>query len=61
MTKSFRFNPPPPIPGTDVRPKAGLPLIAICVGSVVAPLIFVTVTIVERPRMYVESPHRTAD
>ena len=34
MTKSLRFNPPPPPPGTDVRPKAGAPLIAVCLGSV---------------------------
>jgi hypothetical protein len=52
MTRSLRFNPPPPIPGTNVRPKAGLPLIAVCVSSVAAPLIFITATIVER------RPHR---
>ena len=50
MTRSLRFNPPPPIPGTNVQPKAGMPLIAVCVGSVVAPLVFVTLTLVERFR-----------
>jgi hypothetical protein len=50
MTKSLRFNPPPPLPGTDIRPKAGAPLIAVCVGAVAAPLVFVTATVVERVR-----------
>jgi hypothetical protein len=50
MTKSLRFNPPPPLPGTDIRPRPGAPLIAVCVGAVVAPLAFVTVTVVERVR-----------
>jgi hypothetical protein len=46
MTKSLRFNPPPPMPGTDVRPKAGLPLIAVCLSSVAAPLVFITATVI---------------
>jgi hypothetical protein len=50
MTKSLRFNPPPPLPGTDIRPRAGAPLIAVCVGAVAAPLVFVTATVVERVR-----------
>ena len=41
MTKALRFNPPPPLPGTDVQPRAGLPLIAVCVSAVVAPVVFV--------------------
>jgi hypothetical protein len=52
MTKSLRFNPPPPIPGTSVQPKAGMPLIAVCLSSVVAPLVFITATVVKRaPRL----------
>ena len=51
MTKSLRFNPPPPLPGTDTRPRAGAPLIAVCLGSVAAPLIFLTVTMIERMRV----------
>jgi hypothetical protein len=51
MTKSLRFNPPPPLPGTDTRPRAGAPLIAVCLGSVAAPLIFLTATMVERMRV----------
>jgi hypothetical protein len=50
MTKSLRFNPPPPIPGTNVQPQAGMPLIAVCLSSVVAPLVFMTATIVKRAR-----------
>jgi hypothetical protein len=50
MTRSLRFNPPPPLPGTDIRPRAGAPLIAVCVGAVAAPLVFVTATVVERVR-----------
>ena len=51
MTKSLRFNPPPPLPGTDIRPRAGAPLIAVCVGSVAAPLIILTATMIERMRV----------
>ena len=51
MTKSLRFNPPPPPPGTDTRPRAGAPLIAVCLGSVAAPLIFLTATMIERMRV----------
>jgi hypothetical protein len=51
MTKSLRFNPPPPLPGTDIKPKAGAPLIAVCMGSVAAPLVFLTVTMMERMRV----------
>ncbi len=50
-TKSLRFNPPPPPPGTDTRPKAGAPLIAVCLGSVAAPLVFLAATIIERIRV----------
>src|ERR1700758_4484520 len=46
MTKSLRFNPPPPPPGTDIRPKAGAP----CLGAVTAPLAFLTATMTERVR-----------
>jgi hypothetical protein len=48
MTKSLRFNPPPPLPGTNIPPKAGVPLKAVCLGSVAAPLVFLTVTMMER-------------
>ena len=48
MTKSLRFNPPPPPPGTDIRVKAGTPLKAVCLGAVTAPLVFLTTTMMER-------------
>ena len=51
MTKSFRFNPPPPLPGTDIPPKAGIPLIAVRLASVAAPLVFLTATMMERARV----------
>ena len=51
MTKSLRFNPPPSPPGTDIRPKAGAPLIAACLGSVAAPLVFLAATMIERMRV----------
>jgi hypothetical protein len=61
MTKSLRFNPPPPIPGTNVQPQAGTPLIAVCLGSVVAPLVFMTATIVKRARGgHGQAPRRAA-
>jgi hypothetical protein len=50
MTRSLRFSPPPPLPGLDSPPKAGVPLIAMCVTAVVAPLAFITATLVERAR-----------
>jgi hypothetical protein len=50
MTKSLRFNPPPPIPGTSVRPKAGMPLKAVRLGAVAAPLVFIAATIASRAR-----------
>lgn len=50
MTKSLRFNPPPPLPGTDIQPRPGAPLIAVCLGSVAAPLVFLTATMIERMR-----------
>jgi hypothetical protein len=51
MTKSLRFNPPPPIPGTNVQPQAGMPLIAVCLSSVVAPMFFISATFVKRARV----------
>ena len=50
MTKTLRFNPPPPLPGTDIQPRPGAPLIAVCLGSVTAPLVFLTATMIERIR-----------
>ena len=50
MTRTLRFNPPPALPGTDIQPKAGLPLIAACVTAVAAPIVFLTTIFVERTR-----------
>ena len=50
MTRSLRFNPPPLLPGTNVQPQAGMPLIAVCLSSVVTPLVFMTATVVKRAR-----------
>ena len=62
MTTSLRFNPPPPLPGTNVQPKAGMPLIAVCLSSVVAPLVFVTATVVKQARAgHGQAPRRAAD
>jgi hypothetical protein len=41
VTRSFRFNPGPPIPGTSIRPKPGRPLKALYACSVGAPVVFV--------------------
>ena len=43
MTKSLSFNPPPP-PPVQIPPEAGAPLIAVCLGSVAAPLVFLAAT-----------------
>jgi hypothetical protein len=51
LTKTLRFNPPPPLPGTDMQPRPGAPLLAVCLGSVAAPLVFLTATTMERMRV----------
>ena len=48
LTRTLRFNPPPVPPGIDRQPTAGLPLIAIRVTAIVAPLVFV-LTVVTKP------------
>jgi hypothetical protein len=48
MTKSLRFSAPPPVAGRNGRFRAGMPLKAVCVRSVDAPLAFVTATIAGR-------------
>ena len=40
VTRSFRFNPPPPIPGTSIQPRPGLPLRSLFVCAAGAPLVF---------------------
>jgi len=61
MTKSLRFNAPPPIAGTNAQSKAGMPLIAVCMSSVIAPLVFLTATIAERAHVgHRQAPHRAA-
>ena len=40
LTRTLRFNPPPPMPGVDREPKAGWPLITVCVSAVAAPVVF---------------------
>ena len=61
MTKSLRFNPPPPLPGTDIRAKAGAPLKLVCLGAVTAPLVFVAATIMGRVRgRHDETPPQAA-
>lgn len=50
LTKTLRFDPPEPPPGTDLEAHPGLPLIAVLVGSVTAPPVFVALTILDRVR-----------
>ena len=45
VTRSFRFDPGPPVPGTTIRPKAGLPLKAVYVCSIGAPTVFVATVV----------------
>ena len=40
VTRSFRFSPPPPIPGTSIQPRPGLPLRAMFVCAAGAPVVF---------------------
>jgi len=52
VTPSFRFNPVPPIPGTTIRPRPGLPLKVLFVCSVAAPLVFVGTVIAGATRTH---------
>jgi hypothetical protein len=61
MTRSLRFSPPPPAAGMSAPPKAGAPLIGVCVASVAAPLVFLAATIAGRARCGPpRAPRRTA-
>ena len=44
VTPLFRFNPGPPIPGTDIRVKPGMPLKFLYVCFFAAPVVFVATT-----------------
>lgn len=48
MTTTLRFAPPEVPPGVDVQPKAGLPLKAVCVTSVLAPILTLALTLAIR-------------
>jgi hypothetical protein len=50
VTKTLHLNPPPPPPGTDIQPQPGEFLIAVLVGSAVAPLVFLAAVAVDRAR-----------
>jgi hypothetical protein len=50
MTRTLRFQAPPPIDGMDAPPRAGLPLKAVCFTSVVAPVAFLGAPIAARAR-----------
>jgi hypothetical protein len=50
MTRTLRFQAPPPADGMSVPPRAGLPLKAVCVTSVAAPLVWLAATATARAR-----------
>ena len=50
VMSSFRFNPGPPIPGTNIRAKPGMPLKFLYVCFFAAPVVFLTSTLRERKR-----------
>ena len=50
VTRSFHFNPGPPIPGTDIRPRPGLPLRALFVCAAGAPAVFASTVAVRIAR-----------
>ncbi len=45
VTRSFRLNPPPPIPGTGIRARPGLPLKVLYVCAAGAPPVFLATVI----------------
>jgi hypothetical protein len=51
MTKSLRFNPPPQPPERIPAPERAPRSQRLCLGSVAAPLIFLTATMIERMRV----------
>jgi hypothetical protein len=62
VTTSLRFNPPPPPPGTTLQPHAGEFLIAVMVGSALAPLVFLTTVIMDwAHRRPISSPAEPGD
>jgi hypothetical protein len=44
---SLAFNPGPPMPGTDIRPHPGQPLVLLYIAGVAAPLLAIAATITE--------------
>ncbi|WP_433445063.1 hypothetical protein [Nonomuraea sp. CA-141351] len=50
MTTSLRFNPPPPPPGTNIQPRAGLPLLSALAAAAIAPIVFIVSVIMDRVR-----------
>src|SRR6476659_5318248 len=53
VTRSFRFNPGPPIPGTNIRSRPGLPLKFLFVCFAAAPMVFVGTVIAGMTRAHV--------
>ncbi|MCW2690311.1 MAG: hypothetical protein JWR37_5201 [Mycobacterium sp.] len=51
LTKTLRFNPPPPLPGSGGTPRPGWPLILVRAGAVLAPPVFLAATLGERVRI----------
>jgi hypothetical protein len=50
MTTSLRFNPPPPLPGTNIQPQAGLPVRTALAAAAIAPIVFIASVIMDRVR-----------
>jgi len=48
VTRRLRFNPGPPIPGTDIQPKPGLPLKVLFGCFFVAPIVLLATLIAGR-------------
>lgn len=48
MTRSLRFQAPPAMTGSHAPARAGMPVRAMRVASVAAPVVFLTATIAER-------------
>ncbi|MCU1680287.1 MAG: hypothetical protein JWQ81_1026 [Amycolatopsis sp.] len=57
LTRTLRLNPPPPLPGTDVAPRAGLPLQALRICALTAPAVFAAASVVASSRA--RMPHAT--
>jgi hypothetical protein len=58
VTRTLRFNPGPPIPGTDIRPKPGRPLLFLYLCCALAPAVFAVAGVLTGRTSRLRDPRR---